>query len=141
MKELTTSPTLVLWVAATAVENRLAQGLTELGLTLAEFRLIGEVLTTPEGLRQSQLAERLGVRPPTVSAAVKRMEASGLLRREVDPDDPRARRVFLADGAPLGPGLDVVKTLDTLILDSLGADATAALTALALQVPASLELK
>lgn len=140
MEDNITSPTLSLWALSHALEQRLTHELAALGLTLAEFRLIGEVLNAPEGLRQSQLAERLGVRPPTVSAAVKRMEASGLLRREVDPEDPRARRVIVAEGAPLGPGLDVIARIDTLIRSTLGTDATAELTGLVQRLPTALEV-
>jgi MarR family transcriptional regulator, organic hydroperoxide resistance regulator len=44
-------------------------------------------------LNLSELAERLGVQPPTVTRMVQRMEASGLVERCADPSDQRVSRV------------------------------------------------
>jgi MarR family transcriptional regulator, organic hydroperoxide resistance regulator len=57
-----------------------------------------------EGLTQTQLAERLGVEPPTVTKMLQRMEAAGLLRRCGDAEDARVSRVHLTDaGRSLEP--------------------------------------
>jgi len=110
-----------LWRASVAFERRLAAELAPLGLTIPAFRLIGEVMQSPDGVRQGELARRLGVRPPTVSAAVARLEGGGLVHRVVDPDDPRARRVCLTPGAPLGGGVDVLQTLEDAVFEGLSA--------------------
>jgi MarR family 2-MHQ and catechol resistance regulon transcriptional repressor len=47
------------------------------------------------GLRISALSERLLIRPPSVSGVVDRLERAGLVEREVDPTDQRARFVRL----------------------------------------------
>jgi DNA-binding MarR family transcriptional regulator len=47
------------------------------------------------GLRLTDLAERLLIRPPSISGVVDRMERIGLVRREDLPTDLRARQVVL----------------------------------------------
>ena len=121
------SPTLTLWGLSLALEARLAAALAPIGLSVAAFRLIGEVSLAPDGLRQSELAARLGVRAPTVSVAVKRLEELGLVTRTPDPSDPRARLVQVNPQADLGPGLDLIQTLDQEICAGLDAAGLAAL--------------
>jgi DNA-binding MarR family transcriptional regulator len=111
---------LQLWQLSVTFETRLAAELAELGLSVSTFRLIGEVMQEPHGIRQGELARRLGVRPPTVSTAVSKLERDGLLVRIKDPDDPRARRVRLAQNADLGPGLDVLMRLERTLMEGLG---------------------
>ncbi len=48
------------------------------------------------GLTQSELTRRMASDPNTVASLVERMERSGLLARETDPSDRRARRLRLA---------------------------------------------
>ena len=113
---------LKIWALSAAFERRLATELAGFGLSVAAFRLIGEVMREPEGLRQGELARRLGVRPPTVSTAVARLEKDGLVRRVPDPDDPRARRVHLNPDAPLLPGLEMLGRLESVLVDGLDKD-------------------
>jgi len=108
-----------LWALFVSFERRLATELGALGLTVSSFRLIGEVMREPDGIRQAELARRLGVRPPTVSAAVGRLEERGLVRRIPDPDDPRARRVCLSPEASLMPGLDVLSRMNDLLFGAM----------------------
>lgn len=110
---------LQLWQLAVTFEARLAAELATYGLSVSTFRLVGELLHAPDGLRQGELARRLGVRPPTVSAAVKKLERDGMVVRRTDPDDPRARRVFLSDSADLSAGLDVLGRLERRMMDGL----------------------
>lgn len=111
-----------LWGLFVAFERRLAKELEPMGLTVSTFRLIGEVMQEPAGIRQAELARRLGVRPPSISVAVKRLEERGLLARVPDPADPRARRVVIADPAALGPGLDVLGRMEAVLFGDMGAD-------------------
>lgn len=53
------------------------------------------------GLTQSELTQRMSSDPNTIASLVERMAASGLLRREPDAADRRARRLRLA---PAGRG-------------------------------------
>jgi DNA-binding MarR family transcriptional regulator len=48
-----------------------------------------------EGLAQSELAEKLLVRPPTISNSLERMETAGWIVRRTDPEDRRVSRVYL----------------------------------------------
>lgn len=58
------------------------------------------------GLSQNQLAEFLGVQPPTISKMLQRMEAAGLLQRVPSPTDQRVTLVYLsAKGQALLPDL------------------------------------
>lgn len=52
----------------------------------------------PEGLRASQMAQRLGVSAASLSDSLKALQARDWIRREPDPDDARATRVRLARG-------------------------------------------
>src|SRR5215475_6094376 len=49
------------------------------------------------GLRLSDLGRRLFIRPPSVTGIVDRLERMGLVSREVESDDQRAKRVALTD--------------------------------------------
>src|SRR5690242_5257769 len=48
-----------------------------------------------DGLRLTDLSERLLVRPPSVTGVVTRLERAGLLKREASAVDHRAKRVRL----------------------------------------------
>lgn len=111
-----------LWAVAEAFQARLSAELVSLGLTVPAFRLVGEVMRSPGGLRPSELAKRLGVRAPTISAAVAKLEARGVVTREDDPDDPRAYRVCLAEGAPLLEGVEILERIDADLVEGLDAD-------------------
>ena len=50
---------------------------------------------------------------------MKRLEKSGVLTREPDPRDPRARIVRVAATAPLERGLEVLDRLESLAVASL----------------------
>ena len=54
-------------------------------------------LSEQEGLAQSELAERLLVRPPTISNSLERMEVAGWIERRPDADDRRISRVYLTE--------------------------------------------
>lgn len=114
--------TVQLWTLLTAFERRLASELQELGTSIAGFRLIGEVMTEPDGVRQAELARRLGVSPPTISAAVTRLEEAGLVFRMQDPDDSRARRVCLSGDTSLLPGVEVLQRMESALFAGLSDD-------------------
>jgi len=48
-----------------------------------------------QGLTQTELARRMASDPNTIASLVERMEVSGLLKRETDRQDRRARRMRL----------------------------------------------
>jgi MarR family transcriptional regulator for hemolysin len=68
------------------------------GLTLLQWRVLGQ-LSHEDGLTQTVLGTRLEVSPMTVSDVVERLEAAGLVVREVDPSDSRAKIVRITPAA------------------------------------------
>src|SRR5437868_7451772 len=67
------------------------------GLSLPQFRVLA--LVDEGGERASQLADRLAVAKPTVTAVVDGLVERGYLRRTADQNDKRATRITLtADG-------------------------------------------
>ncbi|SFT40569.1 MarR family transcriptional regulator [Mesorhizobium sp. YR577] len=89
-------------------------GLAGLGLTASEARTLTHAARTG-AVRQNVLAERMGVEAMTVSGALDRLEARGLVERRPDPTDRRAKLVqltektdeLLARMAPIGAGIRV----------------------------------
>lgn len=83
-----------------------------------------------------QLADALGVEPPTVSKMVRRLEASGLVQREPDPTDGRRTRVHLTDrGRELaGPFTDLWAQLEAEATSDLTVDEQATLRGLLVRV-------
>ena len=69
-----------------------------LGLTAAESRTLMHVARAGE-IRQNVLAERIGVEAMTVSSALDRLEVLGLVSRQTDPSDRRAKLVSVTDAA------------------------------------------
>lgn len=68
------------------------------GLSLAFFESLYFIGRTPDGsLRVGALAQALRITVGATSKLVDRIEAAGLIRREVDADDRRASRVALTE--------------------------------------------
>jgi DNA-binding MarR family transcriptional regulator len=88
--------------------HRTAAGslLSGLGLHPGQDSLLA-ALYDEDGRTQADLAQALGVEPPTVTKMLQRMEAAGLVERAGDPNDRRALRVYLTARAKrLRPRLD-----------------------------------
>ncbi|MGD9862993.1 MAG: MarR family winged helix-turn-helix transcriptional regulator [Pseudodonghicola sp.] len=64
------------------------------GLSTAKMRALA-VLSVIDGIQMSQLGVYAVVEQSTLSRAVESLCADGLVRRESDPDDQRAMRIFL----------------------------------------------
>ena len=54
-------------------------------------------LSREEGITQLELAKAAGLKPPTVSIALRNLEDDGYIIRKTDEDDMRAVRVYLSD--------------------------------------------
>jgi DNA-binding MarR family transcriptional regulator len=65
-------------------------------LTVTQLRLLG-LLSEEEGLSNAELADRLLVTRPSVSALLDRLERGGFIRRETSPVDRRGIRIFLEE--------------------------------------------
>ena len=55
------------------------------------------VLYRRDGCSQKELAQELGVKPPTVTVSIQRLEKNGLLIRRQDEKDQRVSRIYLSD--------------------------------------------
>jgi len=75
-----------------SVITGVAPDITELGLETKELLLLAEVEVHPH---PAELAAVLSMPKPTVTMYVKRLEASGFLRREIDGADLRRHRLIL----------------------------------------------
>ncbi len=64
------------------------------GLTVTQLRLL-VFLSEEGGLSNAELADRLLVTRPSVSALLDRLERGGFIRREVAPHDRRGIRIWL----------------------------------------------
>lgn len=63
-------------------------------LTVTQLRLLGHLLDQG-GLSNAELADRLYVTRPSVSALLERLERGGFIRREVSPNDRRGIQIWL----------------------------------------------
>ena len=92
------------------MDRRIAEA--GLGLTPGEGRTLVHIARAG-AVRQTDLAERMGVEAMTVTGFLDRLEAKGLVERVPDVADRRAKRVLLTDAAekllekitPLSAGL------------------------------------
>ena len=80
-------------VTALFEPHRLRMWDTE-GLTVTQLRLLNWV-AEEEGLSNADLADRLYVTRPSVSALLERLERGGFLRREISPSDRRGICIWL----------------------------------------------
>jgi MarR family transcriptional regulator, transcriptional regulator for hemolysin len=70
------------------------QRVRSLGMTRAQWAVLAR-LEHHEGLKQSELAEMLDLQPITLTRLVDRLAANGLIERRPDPNDRRAKRLYL----------------------------------------------
>jgi DNA-binding MarR family transcriptional regulator len=75
-----------------SVITNVAPEITELGLETKELFVLAEVDAHPH---PAELADLLSMPKPTVTIYVKRLEAAGFLRREIDGADLRRHRLIL----------------------------------------------
>lgn len=100
------SATFRLGQASKAYRARAGQQLMRIGLHPGQELLI-KVLAENDGRTMSELAQALGVQPPTVTKMIARLSAQGLVKRQVTDRDGRLARVFLTD-----EGRELVENVD-----------------------------
>jgi MarR family transcriptional regulator for hemolysin len=71
---------------------------SQFGVTRAQWAVLVR-LDRFEGLKQSELAEMLDLQPITLTRLLDRLCDSGLIERRSDPNDRRAKRLFLTAAA------------------------------------------
>lgn len=93
------------------------------GLTPAEARTLANIARAG-AVRQNVLAERIGVEAMTMSAYLDRLEARGLVARQQDPNDRRAKLVQITDEAQsvIASIIDVSQELRTDVFGAFSQD-------------------
>jgi MarR family transcriptional regulator for hemolysin len=86
------------------------------GMTRAQWAVLKR-LERNQGLKQSELAEMLDLQPITLTRLVDRLCDSGLIERRADPNDRRAKRLFLTPAAQ--PLMDRLDTLGQGLMESI----------------------
>jgi MarR family transcriptional regulator for hemolysin len=71
---------------------------SQFGVTRAQWAVLVR-LDRFEGLKQSELAEMLDLQPITLTRLLDRLCDNGLIERRSDPNDRRAKRLFLTAAA------------------------------------------
>ncbi len=108
-------------------------------LSLMQWRTLG-TLSRGDGVTQAALATQVEASHMTMSDIVDRLECLKLVRRETDPNDGRAKLVWLT-----GPGRKVIEEMKEIAaevydtaLDGLGADDREALVRMLGKISANL---
>src|SRR5262249_54793318 len=77
----------------------------DLGMTRAQWAVLSRIERS-EGLKQCELADTLDLQPITLTRLIDRLCDGGLIERRSDPDDRRAKRLYLTPAArPVLDGL------------------------------------
>jgi MarR family transcriptional regulator for hemolysin len=84
------------------------QEVRQYGMTRAQWAVLAR-LERHEGLKQAELAEMLDLQPISLTRLIDRLADNGLIERRADPNDRRAKRLFLTPAAkPLMDRLDTL---------------------------------
>jgi DNA-binding MarR family transcriptional regulator len=81
--------------AAWAAQDEVETELSAIGLSLAKLAALKVLSDAGESLPLTQLAERLSCVKSNITQLVDRLEADGLVQRQADPNDRRARLATL----------------------------------------------
>lgn len=77
----------------------------DFGMTRAQWAVLARV-ERAEGLKQCELADTLDLQPITLTRLIDRLCEGGLIERRSDPEDRRAKRLYLTSAArPVLEGL------------------------------------
>jgi len=74
-----------------------AERLAPLGLTPAQERALRVIARGDEPPRMTEIADRLGIVPRSLTTVIDALEEAGLVRREIDPSNRRAILLRLTD--------------------------------------------
>ncbi len=114
---------------------RIQQLFEALGLYQGQPPLLRQ-LWDEEGLTQTELAERLKLAPATVTKMLQRMEKTGFIARQTDPEDQRISRVYLTEAgrAVQDRVEEVFRTLEAETFANLTSEESLLLRRLFLQI-------
>lgn len=96
MQKITPSLGYLLADASRLLRRRFEQESRDLPMTSAQLQIVAR-LSRNEGIGQAALAALLDIEPMTLSRHVDRMEVAGLVVRQPDPSDRRARRLYTTE--------------------------------------------
>lgn len=81
---------------ARALRTRLSHGLAVSGLYPGQDGVV-QLLAAEDGMTSGALAQRLGVKAPTMTRTIGRMEVQGFVTRHTDDRDQRLTKIYLTD--------------------------------------------
>jgi len=82
--------------AARSMRTALTRSLTASGLYAGQDSVI-LALAEEDGLPAGSLAQKLGVKAPTITRTIGRMEVQGFVERRADAEDARLTKVYLTE--------------------------------------------
>lgn len=114
----------LLWHVTLRWQRDVTAALSPLGLTHVQFVLLASAWwmnAHDERPSQVALAAHAGTDEKMTSQVIRTLEAKGLLTREVDPVDTRARRIVVTSaGTRLAPrAIEVVEAVDRALVQPL----------------------
>jgi DNA-binding MarR family transcriptional regulator len=118
------SPGFLLWHATLRWQRGIASALAPLGLTHVQFVLLASTWwlnDSGETPNQLALSRQAGTDVKMTSQVLRSLERKGLIGREVDPRDTRARRIRATPaGARLAPrAIEAVEAVDAEFFEGL----------------------
>ena len=86
--------------------------------------LVMSVLAIHDGINQREVVRLTHLRPPTVSVILQKMETEGLVECRNDPNDQRARIVYLSEEGRRRDAAHIaqIRALDAVAMDGLSAE-------------------
>jgi DNA-binding MarR family transcriptional regulator len=121
-----------LWRAALAWRDRLHSEMVARGHAwYGDARSVVAQHLDPRGMSQAALVERIGLTKQAVQQLLDSLEEDGIVRREPDPNDGRAKRVVYTKRglAALADAVEVKRTIEAEYEKKLGARRYEALVA------------
>ena len=133
MKEPDESPGFLLWHVTLRWQRDVSAALSPLGLTHVQFVLLASAWwlnTHGDEPSQAALAAQAGTDVKMASQVIRALERKGLITRDVDPADSRARRLVVTPaGADLAPrAIEAVEAVDAALLEPLSTSDARAFT-------------
>ena len=98
----------------------LEKELSPKGITFQEFRIAG-LLVDEEDITQKDLAEKLSVRPATLSVAISKLEERGVVRREPSNLDKRANYLRLTPSSNFTEMTEILGAFEKKISQGISA--------------------
>lgn len=99
------------------------------------------ILNKKDGQSQKELADRLNVKPSTITVMLGRMEKSGLVERRQDDEDQRVSRVYITEEGKnvCEKAKEVMKNLEEECFGNLSSEEKIILRRLLLQIRDNLQ--